>query len=137
TVSPYDWQQDQAGTVNTASCRLPATIDRIPAGLTFTWAPAGCMVSGIAVNELAMAGGVVQGTLVWAALSGATSYAYLITTGGPGADVVASGSGLTGTSAPLTGLPAGVDLFAYVKADCAGADEWGGGFLFSTIGITE
>lgn len=136
-ASPYDWQLGQAGTANTATCRLPATGSPVPQGLTFTWTPAGCVVSGIAVTDLAMTGGTVHGTLAWEPLTGTSSYAYRITTGGPDGTVVASGNGISGTSAALAGLPAGAELFAYVQADCAGEQEWGGGLPFTTAGITE
>ncbi len=135
--SPYDWMQSLSGATNTANCRLPSTSANLPQGLTFTWTPAGCLVSGIVVSGLAMNGGIIGGTLSWAALVGASSYNYIITAGGPTAPVILSGTGITGTSVVLSGLPAGQELFAYVKADCAGATEWGAGHPFTTANIVE
>lgn len=137
TASPYDWQLSQAGTVNTASCRLPSSFTYLPQGLTYTWTPAGCLVSGITITGLNMAGGMIGGTLSWNALNGANSYDYVITAGGPGATPILSGMGITGTSVTLSGLPAGQQLFAYVKADCATADAWGAGQPFTTANIVE
>lgn len=136
-ASPYDWTQSLPGTVNTANCRLPSASANLPQGLTFTWTPAGCLVSGIVVSDLAMNGGIIGGTLSWAALVGASSYNYIITAGGPTAPVILSGTGIAGTSVVLSGLPAGEELFAYVKADCAGATEWGAGHPFTTANIVE
>ncbi len=136
-TSPYDWAQSLPGASNTANCRLPSTSANLPQGLTFTWTPAGCLVSGIVVSGLAMNGGIIGGTLSWAALVGASSYNYIITAGGPTAPVILSGTGITGTSVVLSGLPAGQELFAYVKADCAGATEWGAGHPFNTANIVE
>lgn len=136
-ASPYDWMQSLPGATNTANCRLPATSTDLPQGLTFTWTPAGCLVSGIVVTDLAMNGGVIGGTLSWAPLAGAANYSYIITAGGPTAPVILSGTGITGSSVALSGLPAGQELFAYVKADCAGATEWGSGHPFTTANIVE
>lgn len=136
-ASPYDWLQSLPGATNTANCRLPSAAAYLPQGLTFTWTPAGCLVSGIMVTELGMVGGSIGGTLSWSSLAGASSYSYIITAGGPTAPVILSGTGITGTSATLSGLPAGQELFAYVKADCAGADEWAAGHPFSTANIVE
>lgn len=137
TASPYDWQLSQPGTANTAKCRLPATATYLPQGLTFTWTPAACQVNGITVSALAISAGVLSGTLSWAPLAGASSYDYIITAGGPGDTPILSGTGITGTSVALSGLPTGQELFAYVKADCAPVDGWGGGQPFSTANIVE
>ncbi len=137
TASPYNWMQSLAGTANTATCRLPSSATNIPQGLTFTWTPAACLVNGINVTELALTGGTLSGTLSWTPLAGATSYGYIITAGGPDSPVLLSGNGITGTSVALTGLPTGQTLYAYVKADCAGADEWGAGHPFSTDGFVQ
>ncbi len=137
TDSPYDWQLSQPGAANTANCRLPSSATYLPQGLTFTWTPVGCLVSGIAITGLNMDSGVLSGTLSWNALNGASSYDYIITAGGPNETPILSGNGLTDTVVTLTGLPPGQQLFAYVKGDCAAADEWGAGQSFSTANIVE
>ncbi len=137
TASPYDWLQSAAGTNNTAKCRLPSNATYLPQGLTFTWTPAGCLVNGITVSDLLMTAGNLTATLSWNPLAGASSYDYIITAGGPGEPALLSGTGITDTTVSLSGLPPGQDLFAYVKADCAGAEEWGAGQPFSTENIVE
>lgn len=137
TASPYDWLQSVAGTSNTDKCRLPSNATYLPQGLTFTWTPAGCLVTGITVTGLQMSNGVLNGTLSWNPLAGATSYDYIITAGGPSDPVLLSGTGITDTTVALTGLPPGENLMVYVKADCAGPDEWGAGLPFSTENIVE
>ncbi|MBX2972984.1 MAG: T9SS type A sorting domain-containing protein [Flavobacteriales bacterium] len=138
TASPFNWQQSQPGTANTATCRPPSAATNIPQGLTFTWTPPACVVNGIAVSGLAASAGSATGTLSWRAVTGATTYDYIITTGGPDDPVVASGTGITGTSVQLAGLPVDANLVAYVKADCAeGEPGWGAGFSFTTRGVVE
>lgn len=137
TNIPYDWLQSQPGSTNTATCRVPSSSTNLPQGLTFTWTPAGCSVSGIAITGLGMQGGMLSGTLGWNALPGATSYDYRITAGGPDAPALLSGTGITGTSVELHDLPIGQLLHAYVKADCAEADAWGAGQPFSTEGYMQ
>ncbi|MBP8823501.1 MAG: hypothetical protein KBH07_07645 [Flavobacteriales bacterium] len=137
-ASPYDWQQSAAGTGNTATCRPPSSATYLPQGLTFTWTPAGCVVTGITIADLAIATGNITGTLTWAPLPGAASYAYIITTGSPDDPVVSSGTGLTTTAVDLDGLPVGQQLFAYVRADCGeGMQGWGAGQPFTTEGYVE
>lgn len=138
TASPYDWQQSQTGATNAATCRLPNSATYLPQGLTYTWTPPGCTVTGIAVTDLAVSAGSISGTLSWAALAGATAYNYVITAGSPDSPALATGTGITGTSASITGLPADQDLFAYVSADCGeGMQAWGAGLPFSTARIVE
>lgn len=137
-TSPYNWQASTAGTGNTATCRPPSTATNLPVGLTFTWTPAGCLVNGITVDGLAISAGNITGLLSWSPLGGATSYDYLITTGGPNDPALFSGNGLTTTSVPLEGLPADQQLFAYVRADCGeGMQGWGAGQPFTTEGHVE
>lgn len=138
TASPYDWMLSQAGATNTATCRLPSTAANLPQGLTFTWTPPGCLVTGIAVTDLAISAGNITATLSWTALTGADSYDYLITAGGPNDPAILSGTGITATSVALSGLPLGQPMFAYVRADCgSGVADWGAGTTFSTEGLTE
>lgn len=137
-TSPYDWLQSQAGTNNMASCRPPSSATYLPQGLTFTWTPPGCLVTGIAVTDLAINAGTISGTLSWSTLPSAINYDYIITAGSSTDPAILSGSNITGTSVPLTGLPAGQSLYAYVRADCGAGDQsWGAGTYFSTEGILE
>lgn len=137
-TGPYDWAQTSEGTANTATCRLPSNATYLPQGLTFTWTPPGCTVTGIAVTDLANTGGIINGNLSWSALPTATSYNYIITAGSSTDPVLLSGTGQADTTAVLTGLPAGVQLFAYVAADCGdGLQGWGAGFPFSTANLVE
>ena len=136
-ASPYDWTQSQTGSTNTATCRIPSTATNLPQGLTFTWTPPGCTVTGIAVTDLAISAGNISGTLAWSPLNGANSYDYIITAGTPTDPVLFSGNGLTDTSVALSGLPAGV-LYAYVRADCgSGTPDWGSGLPFATDDLVE
>lgn len=138
TASPYDWQQSEAGTTSAATCRLPGSATYLPQGLTFTWTPAGCLVSGISLTSMSAAQGTLSGTLSWNPVQGATGYDYVITAGGPDDPAILSGNGLTDTSAALAGLPLGQNLFAYVRADCGqGMQSWGAGLPFSTEGYVE
>ncbi|HMN07022.1 MAG TPA: hypothetical protein PKD45_15005 [Flavobacteriales bacterium] len=137
TASPYDWLQSVAGTTNAALCRLPGSATYLPQGLTFTWTPVGCLVSGIHISGLQIAGSILSGTLSWNALAGASSYDYIITAGGADDPVIMGGTGITGTTVSLSGLPIDQQLYAYVKADCAGAGSWGAGHPFSTANIAE
>lgn len=132
TSGPYNWLESTAGTSNTAQCRPPSSTTYLPPGLTFTWTPAGCNVTGILVSDFIIQANSVDATLSWSTLPGASSYDFIITAGGPGDPVLFSGTGITGLSAPLTGLPLGQTLHAYVKADCAGPDQWGAGHPFNT-----
>lgn len=137
TVSPYDWQASVSGTANTATGRLPSLAANIPQGLTFTWSPPACTVTGITVAGLAIDGASITGDLTWNAVQGAVDYDYIITTGGPELPPVASGSTAT-TSVPLTGLPQDQQLYAYVRADCgSGAGVWGVGHPFTTEGMIQ
>mgnify|MGYP001224267755 CR=1 FL=1 len=136
-TSPYNWAQSQAGGSNTATCRIPSSATNLPQGLTFTWTPPGCTVTGMAVTGLAISAGNISGTLSWSPLAGASSYDYIITAGGPGDPALFSGNGLTDTSVALSGLPAGM-LHAYVRADCSsGAQDWGAGLPFATDNLVE
>lgn len=137
TASPYDWAQSTGGATNAATCRIPSSATYLPQGLTFTWTPPGCTVTGIAVTDLAIGAGNISGTLSWSSLTGANSYDYIITAGTPNDPVLFSGTGLTDTSVALSGLPAGV-LYAYVRADCGGgAPDWGSGLSFTTDNLVE
>lgn len=138
TTSPYNWAESLPGATNTATCRLPSSATNLPAGLTFIWTPAACQASGIQITGLGIVNGVVSATLSWTAVSGASTYDYIITTGAPTDPVVASGSGLTGTTASLTGLPVDQPLHAYVRTDCGdGPGSWGSGSGFTTEGLIE
>lgn len=137
-TSPFNWAQSQAGTSNTATCRLPSSAANIPQGLTFTWTPPACRVYGIAVDAMAISGGVISATLSWDPVAGATSYSYVVTAGGPNDTPIQSGTGLTGTSVQLNDLPAGQQLYAYVRSDCgAGPGGWGSGNAFTTERVVE
>lgn len=138
TASPFNWEMSEAGATNTATCRPPTAATNLPQGLTFTWTPPGCRVNAVVVNGLVNTGGEINGVLSWAALAGATSYDYVITTGGPEAPAILSGNGLTTTSVQLTDLPTDQALFAYVRANCGqGPAGWGSGFPFTTEGFVE
>ncbi len=138
TNSPFNWEQSEAGATNTATCRPPSQATNLPQGLTFTWTPPGCRVNGVLVSGLVNEGGSINGTLTWSALTGASSYDYVITAGGPDAPALFSGNGLTTTSVQLAGLPADQALYAYVRANCGqGPAGWGSGFPFSTEGLIE
>lgn len=135
TTSPFNWQASVPGTSNTATCRPPVQVANIPQGLTFTWTPPACRVTGISVSGLAINGASIAGNLAWAAVAGAVGYDYVVTTGGPNDPPVASGSTST-TSAALVGLPLDQRLYAYVRADCGSGDgEWGSGHPFTTEGM--
>lgn len=137
TVSPYNWQESLPGTTNTATCRPPTQVVNIPQGLTFTWSPPACMVSGVAVTGLALDAGNITGNLSWTAVQDAVGYDYVVTTGGPDEPPVASGS-VTTTTVALTGLPQDQQLFAYIRSDCGSGDgEWGVGFPFTTEGVVQ
>ncbi|HEY0977936.1 MAG TPA: T9SS type A sorting domain-containing protein [Flavobacteriales bacterium] len=135
TVSPYDWQVSTAGTDNAATCRIPSSAAQLPQGLTFTWTPPACAVHDITISDLIGVGLGASATLSWAAVTGASSYDYIITAGSATDPVLLSGSGITGTSVDLEDLPGDQALHAYVRADCATA--WGGGLPFTTVGIVE
>ncbi|MFT3886194.1 MAG: T9SS type A sorting domain-containing protein [Flavobacteriales bacterium] len=137
TASPYNWNTSQAGTANTATCRVPSSAPNLPEGLTFTWTPPACAVNGVAITDLRPASGGVSGRLSWLPTTGAGSYSYVITTGAATDTPVLSGNGITATEVQLTGLPAGQRLFAYVRANCAPADLWGAGQPFTTEGTIE
>lgn len=130
--SPYDWLESVAGANNTAFCRPPSSATYLPQGLTFTWTPAGCNVTGILVSDYIIHANSVDATLAWNAVSGASSYDYIVTAGGPDDPVLLSGTGITDTSAVLIGLPLDQNLTAYVRADCSSEDAWGYGHPFST-----
>jgi hypothetical protein len=137
-VSPYDWQLNQPGATNTATCRLPSASTNLPQGLTFTWSPPGCVVTGISLANLARTAGSISGTLSWDVLAGASGYDYVITAGGPNDPPILSGTGITDTTVTLSGLPPDSSLFVYVRADCGqGMGEWGAGLPFNTDGIVE
>lgn len=137
--APFNWQESQPGSSNTATCRPPATAANLPQGLTFTWTPPACVVNGITVAELVANAGNITGTLSWMAVPGATSYDYIITRGGASDPVVASGNGITGISAQLADLPADEQLVVYVRANCGGGElgGWGAGRPFTTKGLVE
>lgn len=137
TEAPFNWAASVEGTVNTATCRLPAATENAPEGLTFTWTPPACGVNGVSVTDLTASSGNITGTLSWSATPGATSYSYIITAGSPSDPPVLSGNSISGTQVQLTGLPAGQQLFAFVRANCAPTDLWGAGMPFSTSGVVE
>ncbi|MEO5585891.1 MAG: T9SS type A sorting domain-containing protein [Flavobacteriales bacterium] len=134
TVAPYDWMQSNAGTANNATCRLPSSATNLPQGLTYTWTPSVCGVSGIEIMDLLASPGGISANLSWLPTSGATSYDYVITTGAATDTPVLSGNGLSATQVQLTGLPANAQLFAYVRANCGTAGTWSSGLPFSTEG---
>lgn len=135
TVAPYDWAASTAGADNAATCRIPSSNAQLPAGLTYTWTPPACAVAGVEVSGLAVAGVTASGTLTWHAVTGASSYDYVITAGGPTDPPVASGTAIAGTSASITGLPLNMDLFAYVRATCAPTAGWSTPHAFTTVGL--
>lgn len=118
TVAPFDWAASEAGTVNTAACRVPSNAVNLPIGTTFTWTPPSCSVYGIVVEDLTHVGNALNGTLSWQPTTGATAYDFVVTAGGPDATPLASGTGVAGTSAALVGLPTGQDLYVHVRAHC-------------------
>lgn len=138
SASPFNWQETEAGASNVATCRLPSSAANIPAGLTFTWTPPSCAVSAVRVADLAINAGVISATLSWGAVTGATSYDYVVTAGGPNDPAILSGTGITVTSVELGALPADQELFAYVSVDCGdGNTGWASGYPFSTARIVE
>lgn len=138
TVSPFNWLASEAGTANNALCRVPASSAELPQGLTYTWTPPACAVHGISISDLLQSGPAVAGTLSWLPTTGATSYDYIVTTGSPLDPAIASGSGVTGTSVSLAGLPTGQLLYAYVRANCAaGGPGWGAPHAFNTASVQE
>lgn len=138
TTSPFNWLQSVAGTLNNASCRVPASAAELPQGLTFTWSPPACAVNGIAITDLLQSGASVGGTLSWSATTGATSYDYVVTAGSPTDTPLASGTGINGTSVVLAGLPTGQQLYAYVRANCTPAGPgWGAPRAFNTGSVRE
>jgi hypothetical protein len=138
TASPFNWLTSVAGTLNNASCRVPATAAELPQGLTFTWTPPACAVNGISISDLLQSGASVGGTLSWLATTGATSYDYVVTAGSPTDTPVASGTGINGTSVLLAGLPTGQQLFAYVRANCTPAGPgWGAPRAFNTGSVRQ
>ena len=74
SVAPYDWQASQAGTNNSAACVIPTVADNLPVGLTFTWTPPACRVSGIDVRDFAFVGAGIDAVLSWAPVVGANGY---------------------------------------------------------------
>lgn len=137
TASPYDWTLSEPGTTNTATGRVPTSEAQLPQGLTFTWTPPACGVNGIAISDLLAGSGTISATLSWLPTTGASSYSYVITAGGPTDTPVLSGTGITGTEVALTDLPPGQHLFAYVQADCAPEGLWGSGLPFTTESAVE
>jgi hypothetical protein len=131
-AAPYDWTQSNAGTTNGASGRLPSVATNLPVGLTYTWTPMACGVNGIEITELLASAGGISANLSWLPTTGATSYDYVITTGSATETPIIAGNGITGTQVQLTGLPAGQQLFAYVRSNCGIPEIWGSGLPFST-----
>lgn len=134
TIAPYDWMQSAAGTTNTASSRLPSSATNLPPGLTYTWTPSVCGVSGIALTDLLASPTGISATLSWLPTTGAASYDYVVTTGAATDTPLLSGSGITGTQVQLSGLPADAQLFAYVRGNCGTSGTWSSGLPFSTEG---
>lgn len=136
TVAPYNWAASEEGAVNSATCRVPSAATNLPVGTTFTWSPPACSVFGILVDQFVFVGNDLNATLSWAPTFGATTYDYVITAGGPGDTPIASGNGLTGTSAALNDLPLGQALFAYVRAHCAAqTPQWSAPYAFNTTSL--
>lgn len=136
TVAPYNWAASEAGTANTATCRVPATATNLPVGTTFTWSPPACSVFGILVDQFVFVGDQLNATLSWNPTFGATTYDYVVTAGGPTDTPVASGNGLTATTATLSDLPLGQELFAYVRAHCASqTPTWSAPHAFNTSAL--
>lgn len=136
-MDPYDWQASTAGGANSATCRIPTAASSLPSGLTYIWAPPACAVAGIQITELNAGATTVTGDLEWLAVPGATSYNYVITAGSPTDTPLASGTGITGTTVAVTGLPLNTELYAYVRANCAPAGVWGSPYVFTTEGVVR
>ncbi len=134
TVAPYDWNQSAAGAANTATGRLPSAATNLPQGLTYTWTPSVCGVSGIEITDLLASPTGISATLSWLPTTGATSYDYVITAGAATDTPILSGNGITATQVQLTGLPADEQLFAYVRGNCGTVGTWSSGLPFNTAG---
>ncbi len=136
TVAPYNWTTSVAGTVNDATCRVPSAATNLPIGTTFTWSPPACSVFGILVDQFVFVGDQLNAALSWTPTFGATTYDYVVTAGGPSDTPIASGSGLSVTTAALTDLPLGQELFAYVRAHCASqTPEWSAPYAINTSAL--
>jgi len=136
TVDPYNWAASVPGTVNTATCRVPSSATNLPVGTTFTWSPPACSVFGIIVDQFVFVGDQLNATLSWNPTFGATTYDYVVTAGGPGDTPIASGNALSATTSALSDLPAGQELFAYVRAHCAAqTPEWSAPYAINTSSL--
>ncbi len=134
TTAPYDWMQSNAGAANNATGRLPSVATNLPVGLTYTWTPSVCGVSGIEITDLLASPSGISATLSWLPTTGATSYDYVITAGAATDTPILFGNGITGTQVQLTALPANQQLFAYVRGNCGTPGTWSSGLPFSTEG---
>jgi hypothetical protein len=134
-VAPYDWTASDPGTTNSASCRVPTSADMLPQGLTWTWTPAACLVTGITLGQLSFNGGALSGVLTWEPVPAASSYDVRVTLGGPEDPPVFAISGVSQTTIELTDLPANADLRIYVRGDCA--EGWGQPLHFATGSVVH
>lgn len=136
TVDPYNWTASVAGTANDATCRVPSSATNLPIGTTFTWSPPACSVFGILVDQFVFVGDQLNATLTWNPTFGATTYDYVVTAGDPTDTPIASGNGLSATTAALNDLPLGQELFAYVRAHCAAqTPEWSAPYAINTSAL--
>ena len=125
TGPPYDWTASTSSPTNEGTTIISSSNTVLPLGLTYTWTPPACSVAGLQASDLTVVDGALSVSLDWSATQIATSYNILVTSGSP-TDQSFANESVTGTSIQLSGLPANMPLFVYVRPNCEpAAPGWG------------